>query len=77
MMLMHFFDYTTGLYTGSQYVNAGDFDPRDPSTLLIPGNATLMPPPRCGKGLHPCWNGSRWVPCVIEQDTELEYHNCL
>lgn len=54
------FDYDTGAYTGPLQLGVGDCDPRSPGAVLIPGNATVDPPPRCGVGLWPFWRDGQW-----------------
>lgn len=60
-MIVYLFDYASGAYCGEQQLDASDCDPRSPQTMLIPGNATIVPPPRCGKGLWPVWRDGRWL----------------
>jgi hypothetical protein len=67
-MIVYTFDYVTGAYTGTQQLTIGDCDPRAPGVMLVPGNATTIEPPRCGKGLWPYWNEGRWH--VVELITE-------
>lgn len=59
-MVVYSFDYETGAYLGPKQLTASDCDPRAPGTILIPGNATIEPPPRCSRGLWPFWRGGRW-----------------
>jgi hypothetical protein len=59
-MIYYTYDYPTGAYIESNLVSVGDLDPRDLGTVLLPGNATLDPPPTCSKGLWPFWKQGRW-----------------
>ena len=59
-MICFTFDYETRAFTGSRRLGVGDIDPRSPDTLLVPGNATLIPPPRCGANLWPFWRNGQW-----------------
>jgi hypothetical protein len=60
MITVYTFSYETGEYTGAQLLDRSDSDPRVPGAFLIPGNATLEPPPRCSEGLKPVWHKGRW-----------------
>ena len=65
MMVVHTYDYETRAYRGPLTLTIADCDPRDLGTVLVPGNATHVPPPRCGVGLWPFWFDGRWV--VMEE----------
>lgn len=59
-MIVYLFDYETGAYTGTKQLGINDLDAREPDTVLVPGNATVFAPPRCGQNLWPFWRGDRW-----------------
>jgi len=69
-MIVYLYDYSTRLYLGEQQLDVTDCDPRAPGRMLIPGNATLVPPPRCSKGLWPAWHSNElgWGLAVITSD---------
>ena len=74
-MVVYLFDYETGVYLGEQQLDATDCDPRAPQRMLIPGNATTVQPPRCGKGLLPCWRENQWVIYEVAPDPlEMDYY---
>jgi len=76
-MLVHTFDYTTGAYTGPMRLGIGDLDPTEHDRWLIPGNATLIEPPRCGERLWPFWHSGQWHVCeIIEKDDPFEQFHC-
>ena len=68
------FDYESGAYTGEQALDVTDCDQRSPGVMLIPGNATCTPPPRCGKGLWPVWRDGRWLVCELAPDPLADYY---
>lgn len=59
-MIVHTFDYATGIYTGPLALGAADVDPRS-NAWLIPGNATAEQPPRCDDRCAPFWRDGGWV----------------
>jgi len=67
-MIVYLYDYATGFYLGEQQLDASDCDPRTLGRMLIPGNATIIPPPRCGKGLWPRWINGAWGLCEFVPD---------
>ena len=67
-MLVHGFDYDTRAYTGSYRLDISDLDPRAPGTVLIPGNATTVHPPRCGVRLWPFWIDGEWKVFELKDD---------
>lgn len=75
-MVVYTFDYENGAYTGPRRLTVNDCDPRSPDTVLVPGNATFVPPPRCGKNLWPFWrNGRWWVYEIVDVADPFEQFN--
>jgi hypothetical protein len=77
-MIVFLFDYETGAYTGMKRLGINDCDARDPGTVLVPGNATVFVPPRCGANLWPFWRDGRWqvfelVTAPEPEITEADY----
>lgn len=68
MLKVYTFDYETRIFTGAQMLTADDCDPRSLGTVLMPGNATTVEPPRCGDKLWPRWENGEWAvyECVAE-----------
>jgi hypothetical protein len=66
-MIVYTYDYGTGAYLGIQELGIADIDPRS-RAWMIPGNATVEPPPRCDQNCIPIWRGGRWevFECVAE-----------
>lgn len=62
-MIVYRFDYESGGYVGSHSLSVADCDPRAPGVVLIPGDTTVVPPPRCGAGLWPFWRDGQWTVC--------------
>ena len=76
-MQLYLFDYESGAYCGSRQLAVTDCDPRSPDLILIPGNATRTPPPRCGVGLWPFWREGQWsVMQMIEVPDPFAQFHC-
>jgi hypothetical protein len=48
----------TGAYLGEVECQP---NPRELGEFLVPGNATMTPPPKPSKGKHPFWDRAKWV----------------
>lgn len=60
-MIVYTYDYASGAYLGEQELTVADIDPRTHS-WLIPGNATVEPPPRCDNiNCVPLRRNGKWV----------------
>jgi len=72
MLKVYSFDYGTGIFTGERMLDIGDCDPRSPGVVLMPGNCTREPPPRCGKGLFTIWRDGQWIIVQRPSDFNLD-----
>lgn len=74
-LTVYSYDYDTGAYTGERTLDASDLDPRSPGIVLMPGNCTREPPPRCGKRLWPVWRDGGWQVCQLPPDfADADYY---
>jgi len=60
-MRVYAFDYESRAYLGERELGIGDLDPRSPGVVLVPGDCTVVPPPRCTENLWPFWIDGAWV----------------